>query len=61
MANELTAVIGLIIFILFPSWVVYVAVRKDHPGLAVLTFATIFVGLGPLVGTLTLLRVSEKI
>lgn len=54
-------VIGFIIFILFPLWVAWYAKRRGHPGLAVLTFVTMFVGLGPLVGLLTLLRLAKKI
>jgi hypothetical protein len=59
--SELPLAIGFIIFILFPLWVVFVANRRKQRGLAALTFATMFVGLGPLVGVLTLLRMAKKI
>jgi hypothetical protein len=58
---ELPWVIGFLVFILFPVSVAIYAVRRGHQGLAVLTFATMFVGLGPLVALLTLLRLAGKI
>jgi len=60
MSNELPRLIGFVIFILFPLIVIFFATRRDRRGLAALTFATMFVGLGPLVGVLTLLRVVRE-
>jgi hypothetical protein len=54
-------VIGFLIFIVFPLWVVFFASRKGRSGLAALTFLSMFVGLGPLVGLLTLLRLGNRI
>jgi hypothetical protein len=54
-------IIGFLIFILFPIWVVYYASRRDRSGLATLTLLSMFVGLGPLVGLLTLLRIAGKV
>jgi hypothetical protein len=58
--TELAMIAGLIIFILFPLAVVLIAAQRGHPGLALLTFVTMFAGLGPLVGLLTLLRVRKQ-
>jgi hypothetical protein len=60
-ANEIGMVIGFLVFIVFPLFVVVSAVRQGQQGLAVLTFVTTFVGLGPLVGLLTLLRLNRRI
>lgn len=60
-ANELPWIIGFLVFIIFPLSVAVFAMRRDHQGLAVLTFVTMFVGLGPLVALLTLLRLAQKI
>jgi hypothetical protein len=54
-------VIGFVIFIVFPLWVVSYTSRKGRSSLAALTFLSMFVGLGPLVGLLTLLRLGNKI
>jgi hypothetical protein len=60
-ANEIGMVIGFLLFIVFPLFVVVSAARQGQHGLATLTFVTTFVGLGPLVGLLTLLRMNHKI
>jgi hypothetical protein len=59
--SELPLVIGFLVFVLFPLSVVVLALRRDQQGLAVLTFVAMFVGLGPLVALLTLLRLAHKI
>jgi hypothetical protein len=58
---EIPVALGFAIFILFPLVVVFYSARKGHSGLAALTFTTMFAGLGPLVGLLTLLRLGKKI
>ena len=60
MSDELPMAIGFVIFILFPLIVVFFATRRGRRGLAALTFVTMFVGLGPLVGVLALLSVARE-
>jgi hypothetical protein len=61
MSPEIPMVVGFLVFILFPLAVAFLAARRGRPGLGVLTFVTMFAGLGPLTGLLTLLRLAGKI
>ena len=45
---------GFLVFIAFPLYMCYVAFKKGRVGLAILTFLTIFVGLGPISAVYTL-------
>lgn len=60
-AGEIPMLVGFVVFILFPLWVVFLTLRRGQPDLSVLTFVTMFVGLGPLVGLLALLRLAGRI
>lgn len=51
--------IGFVVFLLFPLGVSLLALRRSYSGLALLTFLSIFAGLGPLVAMLTLVRTSR--
>ncbi len=49
---------GFLVFIVFPLYVTYRLYRKGYPGLALLTFLSMFVGVGPLVSGLMLWRTA---
>lgn len=49
---------GFLIFIVFPLWAIYQTAHKGHSGLALLTFLSMFVGLGPVVAVFSLWRTA---
>lgn len=57
--SDLAMFIGFLVFLVFPLCVAYRAYNRGYAGLALLTFLTTFVALGPFVGILTLFRTAK--
>lgn len=53
--------VGFLVFIVFPLWVTYRAQKRGYAGFALLTFLTMFVGLGLVVAVLTLFKTVKPL